>query len=528
MYIRDHTLQRLIFWMAVLMSFISINTASGQPHDNGLIYTVAIDREYFPYEFEDDAGRISGFTPALLAEIGKAAGVTFQFKPLYWPDAVKGLENGSVDIINMIRAPNRINMYEFSEPHSQVKQAIFRKRLSKNITDLKSLSGHEIALQYNDISAEMLKDNTDFNKHFVHSKAEGFMRLNSGKVAAFLAAEKAGLLLIREYNLTDIEPAALGLFPREFCFVARKGNKALIALLNSHLQQLKASGRYDELANKWLLGFSQTIEKAKLPWKKIIVVISFLLVTVILFFAWNIVLRRKVSQKTEALQKAHDELERRVYERTIELTNTNEQLTQEQKNVVKYLETQTVLLREVNHRVKNNLSAIIGMLYIEQDRAKAKGKADYSDALNNLIGRIEGLSTVHSLLSASGWQPLLLTELCDQLISSVLVSASPGKTISFDIDSSKVRVNSNQAHNLALVINELAMNTLKHALAESESTKIRVRIEKKEDLISIIFKDDGPGFPQNIITKGEKAANVGLELIFGIVKKNLRGEVMLG
>jgi two-component sensor histidine kinase/ABC-type amino acid transport substrate-binding protein len=528
MYIRRHTFQWVIFLMAVSISFVSINTASGQTFDNGLIYTVAIDREYFPYEFEDDAGRVSGFTPALLAEIGKAAGVTFQFKPLYWPGAVKGLDDGSVDLINMIKYPERIPMYEFSEPHSLVKQAIFRKSSSKDITDLKSLSGHEIALQYNDISAEILKDRTDFEKRFVHSKEEGFLRLNSGKVSAFLAAEKAGLLLIREYNLTDIEPAALGLFPQEFCFAARKDNKALIAMLNTHLQLLKASGRYDELADKWLVSLSHTIEEAKLPWKKIIMVIGFLLVTVILFFGWNIVLHRKVSQKTEALQKAHDDLERRVYERTIELTNINKQLTQEQKKVVKYSETQAVLLREVNHRVKNNLSAIIGMLYLEQDRAKEEGKTDYLDALSDLIERIGGLSTVHSLLSAFGWQPLLLRELCDQVISRVLKSASPGKTISLDVDSSNVRVSSNQAHNLTLVINELAMNTLKHALAERESTKIKVRIERKDDMISIIFKDDGPGFPQDIITKGEKAANVGLELVFGIVKKNLRGEVMLG
>ncbi len=86
--------------------------------------------------------------------------------------------------------------------------------------------------------------------------------------------------------------------------------------------------------------------------------------------------------------------------------SSGEDITERKKaeqDLRKYAQTQEVLLREVNHRVKNNLSAVIGMLYKELDCAEEKGMTGYLNVLNDLVGRIAGLSTVHSMLSASGW-----------------------------------------------------------------------------------------------------------------------------
>ena len=64
-----------------------------------------------------------------------------------------------------------------------------------------------------------------------------------------------------------------------------------------------------------------------------------------------------------------------------------------------FADTQTVLLQEVNHRVKNNLAAIISMLHKEEDLAKSKGLTDVLPLLNDLTRRIEGLFTVHTMFS---------------------------------------------------------------------------------------------------------------------------------
>jgi two-component sensor histidine kinase len=198
-----------------------------------------------------------------------------------------------------------------------------------------------------------------------------------------------------------------------------------------------------------------------------------------------------------------------------------------EKTLHKHAETQEVLLREVNHRVKNNLSAIIGMLYKEQDRAEEYGLTPYSDVLGDLVGRVEGLSTVHSLLSASGWQPLLLTELCEQVVNSALHVIPLDKKYSLDVKASPLRVSSDQAHHLTLVINELTTNTIKHALNGNDGIQIGVDFIRDGKMVQIVFRDDGPGYPQDMIEKDFSRASIGFDLILGIVTESLRGNVRL-
>ncbi len=234
------------------------------------------------------------------------------------------------------------------------------------------------------------------------------------------------------------------------------------------------------------------------------------------------------------LETANMRLEERVAKRTEDLASAYTGLQQQmavrqraEEKLRKYAETQKVLLLEVNHRVKNNLTAIIGLLYKEQDRAEARGLTDYAKVLDALRNRIEGLSTVHNLLSASGWRPLSLSRLCRELVEAGLRSAPLGVHISMDIEDSPVRVNSNQAHHLTLVINELVINTLKYALSDRDTVGIAVRILREKDDIIVTYRDDGPGYPV-AMTKGDfSRSNVGFDLINGIVKESLKGRVIL-
>jgi len=202
------------------------------------------------------------------------------------------------------------------------------------------------------------------------------------------------------------------------------------------------------------------------------------------------------------------------------------ELKRSEATLKRYADTQAVLLREVNHRVKNNLSAIIGMLLKERDRTDAEGVSTYLDVLGDLIARIEGLSTVHSMLSASGWSPLNLTELCERIILTALQSHYKNKTVSVVVNDSDITVSSNQAHHLTLVINELTTNVIKHALSEGETGQISVNILRDDKTVRIVFRDDGPGYPEEIVAGDLSSANIGFDLILGIVNESLRGKVL--
>ena len=183
-----------------------------------------------------------------------------------------------------------------------------------------------------------------------------------------------------------------------------------------------------------------------------------------------------------------------------------------------YAKAQSVLLQEVNHRVKNNLALLVGMLNLENKRHSTQGHKTF---LVDIIGRIQALSTVHSLLSTSEWKPIRLSELCGQIISN---SLSNGKTRRIAIASSTITIEATQAHNIALVINELATNSAKYA-DDKEKLEVAIEISACAEEIAIIFRDNGPGYPEAQIRDELAESGIGLQMVRGIVEMSLYGTV---
>jgi len=188
-------------------------------------------------------------------------------------------------------------------------------------------------------------------------------------------------------------------------------------------------------------------------------------------------------------------------------------------------ETRSLLLDEINHRVKNNLSAIIGLLYTGQRYARAEAQAVCQSIVNDMVNRVQSLATVHTLLSASEWAPPLLSELTSQVIRSALHMLPHDKHVSVDVTPSSIRVTPNQAHNLTLVINELATNTVKHGLRGHDTAHIAVRIALDDDTVLFEFRDDGPGYSEEVLQLTRYS--VGFDLVQNIVRKSLHGELLL-
>jgi two-component sensor histidine kinase len=188
-------------------------------------------------------------------------------------------------------------------------------------------------------------------------------------------------------------------------------------------------------------------------------------------------------------------------------------------------ELKTTLLSEVNHRVKNNLTAIVGLLYAERRHAVMEDRTVYQSIMRDLINRVQGLATVHSLLSATEWAPLQLSKLATQVIHSSLRTLPRHKWVSVDVSPSPVRVTPEQAHDLALVINELTTNTVKHALQEQDRGHITVRIALEDDAVLFEFRDDGPGHPEEVLQL--ERHSVGFDLIQTLVREGLGGGLTL-
>ena len=188
-------------------------------------------------------------------------------------------------------------------------------------------------------------------------------------------------------------------------------------------------------------------------------------------------------------------------------------------------EARATLLHEMNHRVKNNLSAILGLLYTEQRVARPESQADYRSLLRDLINRVRGLATVHSLLSDAEWGPVLLSELVTHISHSVLSLMLPHQMVGVAVTPSLVRVSPRQANSMALIINELVTNSAKYALPGQARPILNIRIALTGETVSLEFRDNGSGYPEDVLALVRQG--VGLYLIQRLTEGDLHGAMTL-
>ena len=193
------------------------------------------------------------------------------------------------------------------------------------------------------------------------------------------------------------------------------------------------------------------------------------------------------------------------------------------QRILRDAETKDILLKEVNHRVKNNLSAIIGLLYAEYRHVTEDVSSQ--PLIGKLIGRIQGMAAVHQLLSENEWKPIRLSALAGQIIQTSLEFLPEKKRVLYTVQPSSVHVTPKQASHLALVLNELATNTVKYALAQRDAARIQVAIEQHDRTVHLTFRDDGPGYPATTLSLDKH--NVGFYLIKNIVRSSMNGSLTL-
>ncbi|MGE5315784.1 MAG: PAS domain S-box protein [Acidobacteriota bacterium] len=184
------------------------------------------------------------------------------------------------------------------------------------------------------------------------------------------------------------------------------------------------------------------------------------------------------------------------------------------------------LLNEVNHRVKNNLMMILGLILAEKRRAIIDGRDDLNVMWEKFELRIAGLLKVHQMLSDSQWQPVNLAALAESVCSGVLNSGvHAGPVIDLVIDRCDINVSPRQAGSLALVFNELITNCLKYSFCDVEEPRVQVSIGRQGDRILIEFRDNGAGYPGEVIGNG--LHNVGFRLIRQLIEQTLDGSLEL-
>lgn len=195
----------------------------------------------------------------------------------------------------------------------------------------------------------------------------------------------------------------------------------------------------------------------------------------------------------------------------ITIVNISE-LKNAEKQVKKSLQEKEILLREINHRVKNNLQIISSLLHLQEDRADTE---DALDVLKESQGRVKSMAMVQEKLSQSPtYSYINLKEYVEKLVHDILYSYGIPDTIKKDLNIEDINLSIDTAIPLGLIINELVTNIVKYAFNVPEGT-ITVNIRSRSEQIEITIADDGLGIPEDIDT--EKSDSLGLQLVNSLV-----------
>jgi PAS domain S-box-containing protein len=154
-----------------------------------------------------------------------------------------------------------------------------------------------------------------------------------------------------------------------------------------------------------------------------------------------------------------------------------------------------LLLKELQHRVKNNLQLITALIRLEARAAQRGDKVD----LGRLAGRIDTLSLLYQALSTDHWGPVVDLGPYLSEIASASVRAHAVGGIQLDLKMSYCPVSINVAMPVGLLINELLTNTFKYAFAGRDGGTISLEcLCEDEQRYRILFADNGVGFPRGV------------------------------
>jgi len=187
------------------------------------------------------------------------------------------------------------------------------------------------------------------------------------------------------------------------------------------------------------------------------------------------------------------------------------------------LRVKSAVIREIHHRVKNNLQTMASLLRLEQRRAQS---AETRRVLRESINRISSIALVHEYLSGQGTERVNMAELAREIFRTVVAGmADPQMDLKTHFKASPMDINSQKAASLALVLNELLQNALEHAFIERDKGTLSVEIYPVTQGMMLTVTDDGVGLPKDF--RPEKSRSLGLKIIQTVVKSDLKGAFFL-
>ena len=240
-------------WVIVLVALGLVLAGCARGSKLGKV-KIGTNAEYPPFEFVDEQGKIAGFDVELMTAIAEEAGFEFEFVNTRWDGIFVALASGEFDGVMSAATitEERAEMVNFSDPYFEAGQMIIVRADTTDISTAEDLAGKKVGVQLGTTGDIWLSEKTGAEVFRYDENTLAFQALANGDLDAAMADGPTAIDIIKanpELKLKVLE----GVYTEEqYGIAVNKERQDLLAEINKGLAAVKASGKYDEIYEKYL------------------------------------------------------------------------------------------------------------------------------------------------------------------------------------------------------------------------------------------------------------------------------------
>lgn len=189
------------------------------------------------------------------------------------------------------------------------------------------------------------------------------------------------------------------------------------------------------------------------------------------------------------------------------------------KKKEKELIEKSTVIKEIHHRVKNNLQTITSLLRLQMRRTNLKlAEKVFTESIN----RILSIALIHEALSKQDLEVINIKQTSFNILQMILSNmVDPNKKIHGEVSGDDIYLTATTASSISLCITELIQNAVEHAFVNITEGNIRISVEQNKEDIMIMVKDNGVGVST---AKIQNESSLGMQIVNTIIQHNLKGE----
>jgi DNA-binding response OmpR family regulator len=219
--------------------------------------------------------------------------------------------------------------------------------------------------------------------------------------------------------------------------------------------------------------------------------------------------RLRVHRAEVALKRANQQLR--------ELADQNYELYEKARADA---EERALLLKELDHRVRNNLSVIMGLLSMERNRRPARPAPE---ALATLEQRLRSFLLVHEALRRQNYRGVPAREIAEKLAQRLRNAWDPERRVEVQLEGDVGSLNERRGFALALALNELITNAFRHGFPDGRHGTLLIRLNRHDSHVQLQVTDNGIGIVSS--QRANRVIGSGRSIVDALVKDELGGDV---